>query len=451
MTLDVSRNDLNCFTSLHRSEGLFSNLRTVDLPQIVRRFRTRRGISLIEVILALGLTALVTGLIGGLIQLYQGNMDIAKDNVRQARVARAVLTMIADDIRGVLRPMQFDDQATLEEFLAGSISTGSGSGISLGGSQGGGGQSGGPGTPGTGNDGTGNPGAGGNNTENNGQASGAAGAASGSANRNTGGNNQGGGSNGSSTGSSGGTGGSSSSGANASSTNLPSTDGSLSETTTTNLPVGIYGTSSSIEIDVSRPPRPDEYFGDLNNPLSGKVGDIASDTKTVTYYIQSPGLNGVQDPLTTAATSNTSGSVANSLTQGGGLVRRSLDRAVTRHAYEKGNTQQLQRTGQLVAPEIVSMSFAYFDGQQWLQEWDSSSQGMPWAIQITVAMQHSKAAREAPISPGASMQNLQSLTRGQSGIETYTMMAIVPGANLLKTPAETSSTSTDGATSSLGF
>ncbi len=78
-----------------------------------------------------------------LIQLYQSNMDLARDNVRQARIARAVLTMIADDVRGVLRPMENDDQALLEEFLASSMSVGSGSGMAIGGTAGPGGGGGG--------------------------------------------------------------------------------------------------------------------------------------------------------------------------------------------------------------------------------------------------------------------------------------------------------------------
>ncbi len=47
--------------------------------------RKRRGITLIEVLLALGLTALVTGLIGGLINMYSSQLEVARENVRQAR------------------------------------------------------------------------------------------------------------------------------------------------------------------------------------------------------------------------------------------------------------------------------------------------------------------------------------------------------------------------------
>jgi hypothetical protein len=365
------------------------------------------GITLIEVILALGLTVLVTGLIGGLIQIYQGHLEIARDNVRQARLARAVLTMISDDIRGVLRQQTNDDAATLEKFLTSSAAS------STKGAKGGaGGQSGGNPSSGGGQSTGGAQTAGGQNPSGGQSAGGASGAAGPSA-----------------------AGGTASSGAAA--------DPSATETTAAPMPPGILGTETAIEIDVSRPPRPDEYIAELKNPLESKLTDIPSDTKTVSYYIQAPQLNGIQDPLSSAA--------GVGVMSNGGLVRRSLDRAITRWAFEQGQTDQVSTTGQLLASEIIAISFSYFDGVEWTTTWDSSAQGLPWAIQITIAMQHSKQAREMPITPGTSLVTLMSMPKSESGLETYSALALVPGAQLLKTPAEKSTTDGSSPTSSLGF
>ncbi len=387
-----------------------------------------QGITLIEVLLALGLTVLVTGLIGGLIQIYQGHLEIARDNVRQARLARAVLTMIADDVRGVLRQQSNDDAETLEKFLTSNAASSAAGAASGGGKStgGGGGQSGGGQAAGAG----GQTGGGGGQTGAGGQSSGGQ----------TGGA-QGGGSGGGQSAQSG-TSGQPPTGGTASS-GTAATDPAAAETAAVPMPPGIFGTETAIEIDVSRPPRPDEYIAEMKNPLESKMTDIPSDTKTVSYYIQAPQLNGIQDPLSSAAGV---GVMAN-----GGLVRRSLDRAITRWAYEQGQTDQVSTTGQLLAPEIVALSFSYFDGIEWTTTWDSSAQGLPWAIQITIAMQHSKQAREMPIAPGTSLLSLMSMPKSESGLETYSTLALVPGAQLLKTPAEQSTTDGSSPTSSLGF
>ncbi|MCY2976409.1 MAG: hypothetical protein NTW52_17265 [Planctomycetota bacterium] len=373
---------------------------------ITRRLNTKRsGLTLLEVILALGLTVVVMLLLGGLIAIYQGSLDIGRDNIRQARIARAILAMIADDLRGVIRNSQQDDAASLKEFLSSTSSTPAGASGAQGANQPGGGAS---------------PTAGGT-------LAGAAGAGS---------------SDSTSTGSA-----------------TDTTDASM-ETTTSTLQPGVYGSESSIEIDVSRPPRIEEYAAELVNPLSGTLTDIPSDMKTVSYFVQAPQLDGVQDPLAglsgpvaTGADSAGAGIAGSALMQNGGLVRRAIDRGVYRWAAENGQIAQVNKTGQIVAPEIIALSFSYFDGQQWTTTWDSSVSGIPWAVNISIYMQHAKAARENPVPAGVSMLALTSGIMAESGIEMYSMMVNIPGAQSLMTPSEQQSTTTTDAssTSSLGF
>lgn len=361
---------------------------------VVRSNKTpsnRSAITLLEIILALSLTVLASALIGGLIQIYQGQLEIAKDNIRQTRVARAVLTMMADDVRSVLRDYQNDDAKTLESFLTASASGKAGQ--SSGGGQSGGGSQG--QSPTTGQSPSSLTGATGTGT------------------------------------------------ASPSAASLGTTDATAVPTPAP--PPGLIGTDSVIEIDVSRPPRPDEYIGETKSLFDPRIVDIPSDSKKVTYFVQAPQLYGIQDPLNQIAGADP--------LKNTGLVRRSLDRAVTQWANQQAQTQQLQTTGQIIAPEIVALSFSYFDGLQWVTAWDSSTQGLPWAVQITIAMQHARFAREAPIVAGTPLASLITLPKTETGLETYSTLVVIPGVQLLKTPAEQTPTtdSATSATSSLGF
>ena len=345
-----------------------------------RRLANRNALTLLEVVLALGLTVVVMLLMTGLASLYEGSLDVGRDNVRQARIARAVLGMIADDLRSAIRNRQQDDGATLKAFLSSSSATGGGEQIPV-------------------------------------SAIGGPDATAGAASANIG----------------------------------DSSEPDASAATV--LPPGVYGTESSIEVDVSRPPRIEEYAAELANPLSGTLTDIPSDIKTVSYYVQAPRIDGIQDPLASLSVPVEAGIAGSSLMQNGGLVRRSIDRAVLRWASENGQTTQLTRTGQLIAPEVIALSFSYFDGKTWTTTWDSSATGVPWAVNISIYMQHAKAAREKPVQAGISTTALTSGLLADSGVEVYSMIVNIPGAQSLSTPAEEQSTGSadTSPTSALGF
>ncbi|MEI7462653.1 MAG: prepilin-type N-terminal cleavage/methylation domain-containing protein, partial [Pirellula sp.] len=90
-----------------------------------RRLRTRRrrAFTLLELILSLALAAVVAGLMGSLVQIFLVNQERGQDSVRQAQLARAVLNMIAEDIRTTVRYQPFDVSG-LQQLL----SSGSGGG-----------------------------------------------------------------------------------------------------------------------------------------------------------------------------------------------------------------------------------------------------------------------------------------------------------------------------------
>lgn len=363
---------------------------------------SRRGFTLLELILSLALCAVIAGLIGSLVQIYLINQETGRDSVQQSQMARAILNMIAEDVRTSVRYQSFDTSG-LQELLSGSGGGGSTSGSgSSGGSSGG--------SP------TGSGGTGGSTGS---MTSGSSGGAS--------------------------TGSSTSSGG--------ATDSSASTATTAApLPPGIYGSSTSIEIDVSRLPRPDEYIPKVGNASLGTLGDMPSDVKTVSYYVQSPRTDGVQDSLgqlSQQAASLNSGTVA---VANGGLVRRSLDRAVTQYSYEIGQSSQLTRTGELIAPEVLAIEFQYFDGAIWQTQWDGSQQGLPHVVKITIAMQRDSKAKSNPLEPGLAISTISTSMIQEYGIEVYSTNTIIPGAQLLVAPQGTTATgSTDTGMGSVGL
>lgn len=139
---------------------------------------------------------------------------------------------------------------------------------------------------------------------------------------------------------------------------------------------GLYGTSTQLQIDVSRLPRKDQY--NLIMFSDGTQSDIPSDVKTVTYFVRN------EDNY-----EETGNSENVDINESMGLVRRSLDRAVTRYATDYGGQVTLEDYEEILAQEITQIEFRYWDQQngQWETEWDSEQKmGLPGAVEISVAL-----------------------------------------------------------------
>ncbi len=325
----------------------------------------RTAFTLIELLLSLSLIVLATALIGSLMQIYSHNFATRGDDIRREQLARALLTKIADDIRSVVMPQEYDP-SVLEQLMGASGSSGE-------------------------------------------EASAATAASGTTSSSNT----------------------LASAGTSSSDATGDSAAGDLASTVTTSLPPGIYGDQYSLLLDVSRVPRPDEYIVPQASLADHFLLDVPGDMKTVTYYLQSPTNMGVEDSLAQFSDPSQSTGVA------GGLIRRQLDRAVTAYAEEMGQTQQLQRTGDLLAPEVVALEFAYFDGTEWLTEWDSSTQALPWLVEVTLAMQTAGASEKAQLAPGGSIGMMSYADRQTYGLKVYQLVVAIPGAQLRAADAST--------------
>ena len=230
----------------------------------------------------------------------------------------------------------------------------------------------------------------------------------------------------SSTGGSGSTGASSSSG---STSGEASTE--VASSTTPPLIPGLYGNQYELQVDVSRLPRIDQYEQFLD-PNSQVLPDRVSDVKTIAYYVP-VGADG----------------------RGTGLVRREMDRAASRYAADQGGSEP-QLHEELIAPEVTAVEFSYYDGSEWLTEWDSSvSKGLPIAVGITLSfapLPGSAAAASMPASTSLSPSSPGlSATTGisQPGYPVYRLLVHIPsGKGASEEPAAETTESTDPASTS---
>jgi hypothetical protein len=121
--------------------------------------------------------------------------------------------------------------------------------------------------------------------------------------------------------------------------------------------------------------------------------------KTVAYYLRSPNA-----PSSSGSSLTTTGAQS-------GLMRREMDRAMTRYATDSGQSGQLDQASKVLAPEVTSLEFQYHDGQAWNTSWDSEERGgLPVAIEVRVGIASAKSQQRqraqgltagAPFAPSA--------------------------------------------------
>jgi hypothetical protein len=372
-----------------------------------RRQRRRSfAFTLLELMLSLSLTAVVLITVNMAVSLNLRLFESRRSYLEESQLAREVLRLVADDIRGAVAPHEQDVSSVMQLLSSsmggssstGGSSTGTGTGTGTGAGTGTGGQQGG-----------------------------------------TGGGQQGG------TGGSGQQGGTGSEDSGAGSmddaaellgeSDMSSSTESLSSAVSVPATPGIYGNQYELQIDVSRLPRQDQFFPDVKENAVTSIVDIPSDVKTVTYYILNNDSTVVTDKPTIAATDLSQASNPNVV--GHGLVRRQLDRCVTEWAVNNGNAATLATEGEVVAPEAISIEFMYFDGTDWLTEWDSESQGgLPIAIQIILGFgdiaDFRDTASQTMTAPAGNTQN----------IRYYRTIVSVPAAQNLQ-QGSTDSTGTE--------
>jgi hypothetical protein len=419
----------------------------------------RAGLTLLELMLALSLSVVLLFAVGLALRLYWRSFDVKRTNVEQAHLARAILRKMEDDLRTAVQYTPVDlsglESMTSSSSLSGAFAgmTGAGSPAATAGGS----------TPGTSGGATG--------AQIGGSATGAStntgGGATAQANPSVSGGAAPGASANSSaskTGSAPSTqsGGSTSTGGNSAPTAGAATSGqaaagetTATETTAETPPavVGLYGSANQLQFDVSRLPRVDEYAGGS----AASMVQIPSDIKTLTYYVRSDSSGGSTSTSTFGSSSLSSAAASGSSEpsatgQGRGLMRLEMDRAVSAYSESNGSPSTSYDGAKLLADEVTSIAFRYWNGTEWVSDWNSDEMGgLPLAVEIVMTMADPTAA--ASTVPA---QNFAATTSASTE-PSYRMVVNLPTASLpppVEEPATTdeaaaaAGTSTPGSSSS---
>lgn len=294
--------------------------------------RKRRAFTLLELILAVALSATLLGLIGTAINLYLSQVDVDRTRVEEAQLARSVLAMIADDIRGATI-YQPQDTKAIEALMAASspynvddvdkqkVGTPAA-----------------PAQPKT----------------------------------------------------------ATALGSTSSSSSSSTTSGSSNDNSDETLPLGLSGTMEDVYVDVTRLPGQNELFstvtgytnaqspatggGGSGSATSAASGDLnpPADLKTVHYYVRSDGGS-------LPATVQSTASMPAASSGENGLVRQEIPRPMRAFAEQAGNTNSLESHDVLIAPEVVQLQFRYFSGSELFDTWEMKERkSLPAAIEVKI-------------------------------------------------------------------
>ncbi len=153
-----------------------------------------------------------------------------------------------------------------------------------------------------------------------------------------------------------------------------STETTTDETTTTTISVvgaddqlaagsaGVVGDTANLKLHVSLPRMETPVLSDVEY----YTATTSSDLRQICYYWMAGG-----------SLDNQTGEASQS-----GLARYEADRLEATFAETSGKALAVP---QILAPEIASISFRYFDGLTWLESWDSPTmQALPRAIEVTL-------------------------------------------------------------------
>jgi hypothetical protein len=145
---------------------------------------------------------------------------------------------------------------------------------------------------------------------------------------------------------------------------------------------------------------------------SGAAPKRPSDVRTVAYYLATSVRGRDEEAPATS-----------------GLVRREADRAATLWAATNGASASLAQSAESMAPEVVAIEFSYFDGSQWLTEWDSNElKALPVAVQISIELANPTLA--------ATTQSVATRTENQGAL--YHVLVHIPASKPAKAAADSS-------------
>ncbi len=150
--------------------------------------------------------------------------------------------------------------------------------------------------------------------------------------------------------------------------------------------VGVLGDPQSLVLTVARPTR--------SNAGILAVDELAttSDLKSISYFLVQQGADGLRGIVAEQLAQTGTSLSANG--QPGGLARLEGDRLAISKADTTSNLETLAQRTKVLAPEVNYLQFRYFDGLLWYETWDSTTDGLPRAVEITIGFPPAEDAAE---------------------------------------------------------
>lgn len=256
------------------------------------RTRLRFGFTLLEVILAIGLTSLLLAAIYAALDLYWKYTTLGQRQVEQAQIARAIFQKISHDLHCVTYRMETEEEDTESSDSSGSSDTAAEEAETI-------------------------------------------------------------------------------------EVEITSADDAY-----TSGNIGVYGDSQSLVLHTSRPARQPLLVSQNTNQAA--PSGVRSDLLSVSYFLAVAGAGGLQGAAGDQFR-NSSGSGDDVQ----GLARLEGDRLSMSMADQSADLEQMASQSVLLAQEIGSLHFQYFDGSDWLDLWDSTEYGtVPQAIKVTIGFRY---------------------------------------------------------------
>ena len=301
--------------------------------------KRRSGFTLLEVVLALGLSSLLMAAIYSALQMHWSYSLAGQVEMERAQVARALFRRIEVDLRSVIfrsASLSSTDDSSASSSTSGSSSTTGGSTGSTGstsstGSSGGVGQ----------------------------------------------GSNASTGSNGAGTGSTGST----AAGSSSSSTGT-TTDATTPVDAYSTQKSGLFGEADSLVVHVCLPSRLGSGLSAMTSTsATAGVAQPPSDLQSVAYFLAGSSSSLAQQ----FSSALTSAVVTRPGQQLGGLARVQADRMAMQAASDSGDMSSMSGNVKLLAPEVAAIQFEFYDGVSWTSTWDSAtSTSLPNAVRVTI-------------------------------------------------------------------
>lgn len=127
---------------------------------------------------------------------------------------------------------------------------------------------------------------------------------------------------------------------------------------------GLYGDQKTLVLNTLCARKPSAQSSSSNGTQA--VSTTSGDLKTVAYFVSTGQTSAAPGVPTT------------------GLARVEGDHVAIGYAMMQSSAS-LAAQARVIAPEVATISFRYFDGTQWLTTWDASyMQMLPAAVEITI-------------------------------------------------------------------